>query len=93
MKMVMLSSFVGRVNIENNTVLLQWFDIAVSTAVIIVVAIIIAQIVISHQKYVCPKCGAVISPKWYHLSAGLHIGSDRVVKCPCCGRKGFCKKV
>ena len=72
---------------------IQWLDLTVSTAVIIIIGILIAQIVISRQKYVCPKCGAVISPKWYHFSAPLHMGSDRVVKCPHCGRKGFCRRV
>jgi len=71
----------------------QWLDLTVSTVLIIIIGVLIAQIVISRQKYVCPKCGAVISPKWYHLSASLHMGSDRVVKCPYCGRKGFCRKV
>lgn len=78
-----------------NKIILEWqtlSDTLIFTAVVTIVAIIIAQIVISRQKYVCPKCGAVISPKWYHLSAALHMGSDRVVKCPHCGRKGFCRK-
>ena len=70
-----------------------WPDTVVFSVVVTVIAMIIAQIIISRQKYVCPKCGAVISPKWYHLSASLHMGSDRIVKCPHCKRKGFCRKV
>lgn len=69
-----------------------WPDTVIFTVVVTVITSIIAQIIISRQKYVCPKCGAVISPKWYHFSASLHRGSDRIVKCPHCKRKGFCRK-
>lgn len=78
-----------------NKIILEWqtlSDTLIFTVVVTVIASIIAQIIISRQKYVCPKCGAVISPKWYHFSASLHRGSDRIVKCPHCGRKGFCRK-
>ncbi len=75
------------------TVILEWFEMTISVVLIILAAILISMIIISLQKYKCPKCGAVIRPKWYHFSASLHMGSDRVVKCPHCGRKGFCRRV
>ncbi len=49
-----------------------------------------AHILIIRKTYVCPTCGTKFRPKWYEISAWLHDGSLRVVKCPICHRRGFC---
>ena len=68
-----------------------WWSVAIPTAVIILTALVIAGKVISSKSYICPKCNKIFSPKWWSAALSLHIGSDRVFKCPHCGRKGFCK--
>lgn len=45
---------------------------------------------LTHSKFRCPKCGAEISPHWYELSALIHENNRCVMKCPDCGRRGFC---
>lgn len=67
---------------------ISWWVIAAPALVILV----IAHILLIRQTYQCPKCGARFSPKWYELSVCLHIGNERLVKCPCCKKRGFCKK-
>ena len=65
-----------------------WYVIAI---VIAVIAVIVYVPIIS-STYVCPKCNTEIKPKWYQLSVCIHMNGERLVKCPHCGRKGFCKR-
>ena len=69
-----------------------WYVIAIPTVLIIVSAMAVAGIVLSKNTYVCPECGHRFHPKWWQAAVYLHVNSDRVFKCPKCGRKGFCRK-
>ncbi len=68
-------------------------SVVIISIVCFVVAYAISMAFICKQDYKCPGCGSIIRPKWHHISAWLHNGSDRVIKCPHCGRKGFCRRV
>lgn len=50
----------------------------------------IAHVSIIRKRFKCPMCQATFRPKWYEISAWLHDGKRHVVKCPHCGRRGFC---
>ena len=43
--------------------------------------------------YKCPHCGEKFVPTFWQYTAGLHIITTRRLKCPCCGKKGWSKKV
>lgn len=70
-----------------------WYYIAVPVAIFSVLCLALSHISIIHQTFKCPKCGAKFRPKWYEISSWLHINDDRVVKCPVCKKKGFCKRI
>ena len=63
-----------------------WWVVAIPVGLILV----ISHILIVRRTYVCPECKGKIRLKWYDISAWFHFGNGRFMKCPHCGRKGFC---
>jgi DNA-directed RNA polymerase subunit RPC12/RpoP len=64
-----------------------WWTIAIP----VVVVSIAGCYFIYSATYVCPRCGFEFKPKWYELSALVHMGRARIMKCPSCGKRGYCK--
>lgn len=64
-------------------------------SVFIVIIFAIATRCLTFGKYCCPKCGTEFSPKRFDVSAWFSApnSSDRVLKCPCCKRRGSCRRV
>ena len=77
-----------KVNWFGDTLDVPWYFVVIPAVLIIVVA----YIIIISGRYVCPDCKTEIKPKWYDISVCFHLGNERVVKCPKCGRRGFCEK-
>ena len=77
-----------QVNWFTTTVEVPWYVVAVPVALIFVAG----YLILMNTTFVCPKCGTEFKPKWYQLSVCVHYMGERIAKCPCCGRKGFCKK-
>lgn len=77
-----------QVNWFGGTYDVPWYVVAGPVALIFV----IGYLAIMTHTYVCPKCGTVFKPHWYELSALTHFNGRRVMKCPNCGRRGFCKR-
>ena len=65
-----------------------WYFVAVPVAIIFIVS----YVVMISGTYVCPQCKTEFKPKWYQLYVVFHFNGKRVVKCPKCGRKGFCDR-
>lgn len=63
-----------------------WYWIAVPVFLILLVS----YLILISRTYICPNCKNEFKPKWYELSVCLHFNGKRVVKCPKCGKKGFC---
>ena len=63
-----------------------WWVIAIP----IVLILVIAHVCVICKRFQCPACQTEFRPKWYEISAWLHNHGERVVKCPHCGRRGFC---
>lgn len=67
-----------------------WWVIAVPAVLFLLIVLIAAGKCISKKEYVCPKCNQTFHPKWWKAAVSVHIGDDRVFKCPHCGRAGLC---
>ena len=65
-----------------------WYFVAIPVLVIFIAA----YFSIISKTYICPECKSEIKPKWYQLSVCVHFMGKRIVKCPKCGRKGFCER-
>ena len=65
-----------------------WYFIAAPVFLILVVS----YIILIRGTYICPECNTEFKPKWYQISVCFHFNGKRVVKCPNCGKKGFCKR-
>ena len=81
---ILLSSC--RVNWFSESYDVPWWAVVVPLVLIIV----IAHFSIVARTYRCPECGERIRPKWYEITAWVHSERGRVMKCPKCGRMGFC---
>ena len=80
------------VHFGNNRAYVQWYVIAVPVIVFVIACLVIAGVILSKNTYVCPECGKRFHPKWYRAMLTPHINSDRVLKCPHCGKKSLCRK-
>lgn len=43
--------------------------------------------------YKCGQCGEKFVPGFGQYTMGMHVWTARRMKCPCCGKKSWCKKV
>ena len=77
-----------KVNLGGNIVDLPWYLVAIP----IVLVLVVLYIFMLSETYICPDCKTEFKPKWYQFSIFFHLNEKRVVKCPKCGRKGFCEK-
>lgn len=83
---ILLSSC--KVHWLGNAIDVPWYLVAIP----VVVLLVVLYIFMLSDTYICPECKTEIKPKWYHFSIALHVDDKRVIKCPHCGRKGFCEK-
>ena len=68
-----------------------WWMIAIPTVLILASAWFFVGRAIAKREYKCSECQKTFYPTWWKASFSVHMGSDRVFKCPHCGKKGFCK--
>lgn len=67
-----------------------WWVITLPVVIFCAIVWIFAGKHIASKKYICPKCNKTFYPKWWKAAISIHMNSERVFKCPHCGRKGFC---
>lgn len=67
-----------------------WWVIAIPSVMIVAVALLLSGKNIASKKYVCPECGKKFYPHFWNAMFSVHMNDDRVLKCPHCGRRGFC---
>ncbi len=77
-----------KVNWFGSVIDMPWYLVVIP----IVLVLVVLYIFMLSETYICPECKTEIKPKWYQFSIFFHSGNKRVVKCPKCGRKGFCEK-
>ena len=76
------------VNWFGSTIDVPWWLIVIPLVLIFVVA----HVCIVKTIYECPECHNEFRPKWYEISSWVHLNGKRIVRCPKCNRRGFCKK-
>ncbi|MBE6597632.1 MAG: hypothetical protein E7641_08200 [Ruminococcaceae bacterium] len=77
-----------KANWFGETIDVPWYFIVIPVFAVFAVS----YVILIGRKYVCPECNAEFKPKWYQISVIFHLNGKRVVKCPRCGRKGFCER-
>ena len=88
--LTMLSLTSCTVNWFDRTYEVPWWVIVIPSALIVVISLWLAGKHIASQEYICPECGKKFYPKWHQAAFSVHMNDDRVLKCPHCGKKGFC---
>ncbi len=81
-----------RVNWFDRQYDVPWYYVAIPVAIYCAIVWIIAHMYIMSGTYICPQCYTEIKLKWYQISAYVHLNGERLVKCPNCKRKSFCKR-
>lgn len=67
-----------------------WWVIAVPVTVFSLIILITVGKHIASKKYVCPECNKSFRPKLTDAILSVHVGDDRLFKCPYCGKRSFC---
>ena len=67
--------------------------IGIGIAQLILVGLVATRIEQVVGYYECAKCGNKYVPKYSSVNFAMHIGRTRYMKCPCCGKKSWQKKV
>ena len=74
---------------------LVWQLVLIIAGISIFITGIIYALKLEHDAgyYKCPNCEAKYVPLMKSVVFSAHIGRSRKLKCPCCGQKGYHKKV
>ncbi len=67
-----------------------WWAVAIPVAIFTVAVVFGCAKYISSREFMCPKCNQKFHPKWWRAMLSVHINSDRVFKCPHCGKRSLC---
>ena len=78
-----------QVNWFGGTEEVPWYVVVIPVLAIALVAFGILK----NTTFVCPACGTEFKPRWKQLlSVSIHFMGQRLIRCPHCGRMGFCKR-
>ena len=80
-----------KVNWFTTTIDVPWYNVLLFIIVPCIIVFLIVYKAILSKTYVCRHCGAQFSPKWYQLSVSVHFMGERLIKCPKCNKRSFCK--
>lgn len=89
--LILLTLTSCQVNWFGETKDVEWWVVAIPVVIMIVASLLIGRVTLSDREYDCPECQKTFTPGWKKIMFTVHSGSKRVLKCPHCGRKGFCK--
>ena len=78
------------VHLANRTYDVPWWLIVIPEAIFIVLVTYIMGRVIASEKYACPLCGKTFYPKTWAVIFSFHMGNQRALRCPHCGKKDMC---
>ena len=89
MAMITIILFViGSIYVEKYNV---YTPMIVSGCLMIVMLVLIIAIYIRYVKFICPKCNQTFKPSAGTIFCGIHTPTKRLLKCPHCNTKAWCK--
>ena len=71
----------------------QFVTIIAVTGLFFVPCLYALKLEVSVGAYKCKNCGHEIVPTYSEALNAMHRGTTRYLKCPKCGKRGWCKKV
>ena len=98
-KRLSLCLLLGSVMLPLSSCTVNWFDgqhdvpwwvVAIPLVILAVILLIVARYSFASKTYVCPQCDQSFTPRWWVVTFAVHVNSDRVLKCPHCGKRSFC---
>ena len=66
-----------------------WYFVWVPVILLIALILLLSLRILTKRTYVCPTCGKRHKPKRYDFRVLLHVGKDRLQRCPFCGETNF----
>ncbi len=89
--MLALTSCTVEVHWFDKSTYVPWYAVWVPAIAVLIIILAVAHKIIIGKKYKCPECGQIFSPGPFEISAWLHINDKRLMRCPKCRRRSFCK--
>ncbi|MBQ8163382.1 MAG: hypothetical protein IJZ93_03325 [Clostridia bacterium] len=71
-------------------IFLPWWIIAIPSALLIVIPILIISRLYSKKKFVCPNCNESFYPRMRSSLFIIHMNDDVYLKCPYCKKRSMC---
>lgn len=93
LSLLVLSLTSCKVNWFDRQIDAEWWQIAIPLVIWIAILTLVCKIIFTDNIYRCTKCEKTFIPEWWKPASTVHINNDRLLKCPHCGKKSFCKYV
>ncbi len=87
-----LTSCVVEVHFGSYSTYVPWYFVVIPCVLFVLLLFVIVQLYYVRKTYTCPECQNEFRPRWYEISVWVHDLGRHVVRCPQCGKRGFCRK-
>ena len=67
--------------------------VTISTVILVLVAFYAFKLEVDAGYYECRNCHHRFKPEYWRALIGHHLGTNRSLKCPKCGKRTWCKKI
>ncbi len=78
------------IHFGSKSICLPWWTVAIPSALILIIPIIIIARAYSKKKFVCPECNKAFHPKTRNALLLIHMNDDVYFKCPHCKKRTMC---
>ena len=93
---MMIASFISIILFAISPVYIErfntWVPMIVIGCVMIIMLMLTIAIYMNYVKFICPKCNQVFKPTKSAIILGIHTTTKRLLKCPYCNAKSWCKE-
>ena len=70
-----------------------WWTLIISETILIFSIIVLCFIYFKNTEFICPHCNTQFKPKTSKAIMAPHFGNIRLLTCPNCNKKGWCKDI
>ncbi len=93
---MLIATFISIILFTISTIAVKFWDTYIPMIVVACVMIILLVLTIGiyyrYVKFICPKCNQVFKPSVSAITWGVHTLTKRLLKCPHCNTKSWCKE-